>query len=161
MKEMASDMNHFAMKGDTKHAIYLRDLIKEMIEAQTFMVVEYPSKLGVKNLDEVHVFPCVLEDRTSKKKKKLSLEMNVDSITLIDGTSVMKSYPIFHLRRWASSTLTLTLDFGEWEDEYVALGTNKGDEISKLLSKLTEAVIAERRKKGYDRFVPKTGRGYV
>ncbi len=43
-----------------------------------------------------------------------------DSILTMDDKTneVIKTYPLTHLRRWAASGNTFTLDFGDYEDDY-------------------------------------------
>lgn len=53
--------------------------------------------------------------------------------------------PINYLKRWANNVDSLTLDLGDYEDDYVILDTKEGDSISSLISGYIDIVLKKRR----------------
>jgi hypothetical protein len=47
---------------------------------------------------------------------------------------VIKQWPLTHLRRWAASDKTFTLDFGDYEEDYMTFQTTEGEAISQLIA---------------------------
>jgi talin len=49
-----------------------------------------------------------------------------------------------HVRRWAAAKTTFTLDFGTYEKDYYTVETNRGEEISQLLSGYIDILLKRR-----------------
>ena len=85
----------------------------------------------------------------AKTQEKL-LGVTSKSVIQVDPITkqVLKEYPLTSLKRWAPSSKSLTLDFGDYEDDYLSLGTTAGEEISQLLSGYIDIVLKARREAG-------------
>ncbi len=59
--------------------------------------------------------------------------------------TVISHYPLTHLRRWAANPGTFTMDFGDYEDEYVVVQTTEGDAISQLIAGYIDIILQKRR----------------
>lgn len=57
-------------------------------------------------------------------------------------------YPLEHVKRWANSDTTFTLDFGGHSKEYYTVLTEQGDEIGKLLAGYIDILLKKRRDAG-------------
>jgi talin len=83
-----------------------------------------------------------------KKKKMISLLIGVtrDSILKMDAETneVLQTYPLTHLRRWAASGKTFTLDFGDYEDDYFIVETDEGENISQLIAGYIDIILKAR-----------------
>jgi talin len=49
------------------------------------------------------------------------------------------------LRRWAASPQSFTLDFGDYEEEYVSVITPEGEAISQLLAGYIDILLKKRK----------------
>jgi talin len=56
--------------------------------------------------------------------------------------------PLEHVKRWANSDTTFTLDFGGHRSEYYTVLTNEGDAIGKLLAGYIDILMKKRRDAG-------------
>jgi talin len=83
-----------------------------------------------------------------KKKKMVPMKIGVtrDSILKMDSETneVTQTYPLTHLRRWAASGKTFTLDFGDYEDDYFIVETDEGDNISQLIAGYIDIILKAR-----------------
>jgi talin len=59
---------------------------------------------------------------------------------------VEKTWPLTHLRRWAASNDTFTMDFGSHEDDYYTVITEEGEAISQLIGGYIDILL--RKQKG-------------
>ena len=50
-----------------------------------------------------------------------------------------------HLRRWASSADTFTMDFGSHEEDYFMVITDEGEEISALIAGYIDILLKKQR----------------
>lgn len=85
-----------------------------------------------------------------KGQKKLVpklLGITRDSILRLDAETkeIEHEYPLTHLRRWAASPASFTLDFGDYEEEYVSVVTNEGESISQLLAGYIDILLKKRK----------------
>lgn len=62
-----------------------------------------------------------------------------------DDRSVIKEYPLKHLKRWAAKINTFTFDFGDHEDDYYTVQTTQGDAISQLIAGYIDIILKSRR----------------
>jgi len=58
---------------------------------------------------------------------------------------VIKEFPLTHLKRWAPSATSISLDFGDYEDDYLTLATSEGDAISQLISGYIDIILKTRK----------------
>eukprot|EP00339_Tiarina_fusa_P030402 CAMPEP_0117083992 /NCGR_PEP_ID=MMETSP0472-20121206/59125_1 /TAXON_ID=693140 ORGANISM="Tiarina fusus, Strain LIS" /NCGR_SAMPLE_ID=MMETSP0472 /ASSEMBLY_ACC=CAM_ASM_000603 /LENGTH=2110 /DNA_ID=CAMNT_0004812821 /DNA_START=731 /DNA_END=7063 /DNA_ORIENTATION=- len=56
-----------------------------------------------------------------------------------------RTFPITHLRRWAPGNRTFTLDFGEYEDDYLTVQTLEGEAISQLIAGYIDIILKRTR----------------
>jgi len=83
-------------------------------------------------------------------KKNLTpatLAFTKDTITRIEYETkrVLKEYPFKYLHRWAASPETLTLDFGNHEEDYVVVVTTEGAQIANFLSAFVDVLLKKKR----------------
>lgn len=50
-----------------------------------------------------------------------------------------------HLKRWAASNDTFTLDFGSHEDDYTTVITQQGEEMSQLIAGYIDILLQKQR----------------
>lgn len=50
-----------------------------------------------------------------------------------------------HLKRWAASNDTFTLDFGSHEDDYITVITQQGEEMSQLIAGYIDILLQKQR----------------
>ncbi len=89
----------------------------------------------------------VLEKQDQKKKKqKVLLGVTRDAVMRLNPVTreVIKSYPLEHMRRWATNEGTFTLDFGMYEKDYYTVETSRGEEISQLLCGYIDILLKRR-----------------
>ncbi|EGC38365.1 actin binding protein [Dictyostelium purpureum] len=92
------------------------------------------------------------KERVKGQKKPVPKLLGItrDSILRLDAETkeVEHEYPLNHLRRWAASPQSFTLDFGDYEDDYVSVMTTEGEAISQLLSGYIEILMKKRKDTG-------------
>ncbi|GAM22112.1 hypothetical protein SAMD00019534_052870 [Acytostelium subglobosum LB1] len=89
------------------------------------------------------------KERVKGQKKPVPKLLGItrDSILRLDAETkeVEHEYPLNHLRRWAASPASFTLDFGDYEDDYVSVITTEGEAISQLLGGYIEILMKKRK----------------
>ncbi|KAF2072336.1 hypothetical protein CYY_006349 [Polysphondylium violaceum] len=92
------------------------------------------------------------KERVKGQKKPVNKLLGItrDSILRLDGETkeVEHEYPLNHLRRWAASPASFTLDFGDYESDYVSVITTEGEAISQLLNGYIEILMKKRKDTG-------------
>ena len=83
------------------------------------------------------------------KKKKFAdayLGITRDAIHRMDSNTreIQKSYKLEHLRRWAAAQQSLTLDFGDFEEDYVVMQTKEASAISQLIAGYIDIILKAR-----------------
>ncbi len=58
---------------------------------------------------------------------------------------VLTEYPLTHLKRWAASPNSFTMDFGDYHDQYYSVLTNEGEAISQLISGYIDIILKTRK----------------
>eukprot|EP00004_Rigifila_ramosa_P012620 TRINITY_DN2744_c0_g1_i1.p1 TRINITY_DN2744_c0_g1~~TRINITY_DN2744_c0_g1_i1.p1 ORF type:complete len:1813 (+),score=542.23 TRINITY_DN2744_c0_g1_i1:25-5439(+) len=91
-----------------------------------------------------------VKEKPKNKKGKPDvriLGVTRDSIMRMDPETkaVIANYPLTHLRRWAANPGTFTLDFGDYEDEYMTMLTDEGEAISNLIAGYIDIILQKRR----------------
>ena len=80
-----------------------------------------------------------------KKPKFIALIIGItrESIVIMDPETkdIKRTFPINHLRRWAPGVRTFTLDFGEWDDDYLTVNTLEGEAISQLIAGYIDIIL--------------------
>ncbi|EFA78109.1 talinB [Heterostelium album PN500] len=89
------------------------------------------------------------KERVKGQKKPVPKLLGItrDCILRLDAESkeIEKEYPLNHLRRWAASPASFTLDFGDYEEDYVSVMTTEGEAISQLLGGYIEILMKKRK----------------
>jgi len=91
-------------------------------------------------------FSVKQQTRNAKKQRKVRLGITREGLLLVDeetGDSI-KDYKLTQLRRWAAAPTILTLDFGDHEEDYMTLQTEKAEEISKLVGGYIDLLLKKR-----------------
>jgi len=92
------------------------------------------------------------KERVKGQKKLMPKLLGItrDSILRLDAETkeVEHEYPLTHLRRWAASPASFTLDFGDYEEEYVSVVTNEGESIAQLLAGYIDILLKRRKETG-------------
>ncbi|EFA77155.1 filopodin [Heterostelium album PN500] len=94
-------------------------------------------------------FPVKMKPKDGNKKKAVEMTLGItreSMILMVDETKeVIKSHPLKHIRRWAATEKTFTLDFGDHDEEYLVLLTDKPEEISNLIAGYIDIILKSRR----------------
>ncbi|PRP75658.1 actin binding protein, partial [Planoprotostelium fungivorum] len=99
----------------------------------------------------ITTFHCRLTERGAKAKKppKILLGVTRDSVLFmnVETKAIDRTWELRKLRRWAASDTgkSLTLDFGNHENDYFILMTEESDAISSLLSGYIDIILKARR----------------
>jgi len=89
-------------------------------------------------------FDCVEQPKDRKKKgERFLLGITRDKIVKMDFESrdIIKEWPIEQLRRWAPTSNSFTLDFGDWSDDYFVVKTEEGEQMSKLIAGYIDLIL--------------------
>lgn len=81
-------------------------------------------------------FNVVEKVKTKKKPVPVLLGITKDKIMKMDPETrqPIKEWSLEQMRRWAATNTTFTLDFGDYEDDYVIVQTTEGEAISALIA---------------------------
>jgi len=106
----------------------------------------------VQQYRQFHTYEMIIfrvKERIGKKNKLMESLLCVtrDSIIRMESETkkIISEHPFKHVLRWAASPEMFALDFGEYEDEYIVLVTNQGEEISALLTSSIELMLKKQR----------------
>ncbi len=58
---------------------------------------------------------------------------------------VEKTWPLIHLKRWAASSDTFTMDFGSHESDYITVITEEGEAISQLIAGYIDILLKKQK----------------
>ncbi len=114
----------------------------------------------------ITTFECAVTEEKGKKKKdkRVLLGVTRDSVLFLDPETKVRvttfdcnpfrkeithTSPLKTLKRWASSSAgtSLTLDFGDYQQNYVVLRTNKAEQISSLIAGYIDIILKARKGK--------------
>jgi talin len=62
----------------------------------------------------------------------------------VETKQILTEWKLTHLRRWAATPRSFTLDFGDYSDSYYQVETNEGEEISRLIAGYIEILVKKR-----------------
>ncbi|KAJ3320641.1 Talin-1 [Boothiomyces sp. JEL0866] len=84
----------------------------------------------------------------AKKKKAETILLGVTKNSIIrmntETKQVLTDWKLTHLRRWAATAKSFTLDFGDYADTYYQVETEEGEEISRLIAGYIDILIKRR-----------------
>ena len=90
--------------------------------------------------------------KVPKQKKPQTQLMGVtrDAVVFMEPSTkeMIKEYPLTHLKRWAASPASFTLDFGDYEDEYININTKEGESMAQLISGYIDILLKKRKDTG-------------
>eukprot|EP00727_Mastigamoeba_balamuthi_P000217 m51a1_g10192 hypothetical protein (1719) ;mRNA; r:16827-23324 len=91
-----------------------------------------------------------LKIKKGRELKEELLGISRDTIVRMDGETkdVIKTYALKHVKRFASTESSVTIDFGDYEDEYYNGLTKQGREIASLISGYIDITMRIRREAG-------------
>jgi len=98
--------------------------------------------------EEIQYFTVKMRKGKKKKLEERTVAVCADKIQIMEGTEVLKEMPYFHLKRWAASGNSFTLDFGDYEDDYVAMATADGERMSQCIGEHIDSFLKARRDAG-------------
>jgi len=82
----------------------------------------------------------------TKSFEKHTISVQPGSIVLKNQAgSVVRTLPLTQLRRWAAKAGTLTLDLGDYEDDYMVMQTTSSSEISEAIAGQIDLIISARK----------------
>ena len=91
----------------------------------------------------------LIKEKLPNKDKIVNrlLGISHESILRFDLVSkeLLKAWPLTHVRRWAASSTTFTLDFGGFEEAYLTFLTNEGQAMSKLVAEYVDVILNQRK----------------
>ncbi|KAJ8340259.1 hypothetical protein SKAU_G00348920 [Synaphobranchus kaupii] len=90
-----------------------------------------------------------------KSKNKLVprlLGITKESVLRVEEKTkdVVQEWPLTTVKRWAASSKSFTLDFGEYQESYYAVQTTEGEQISQLIAGYIDIILKKKQSK--DRF---------
>lgn len=88
-------------------------------------------------------FDCTDQPKGKKKGERMLLGITRDKIVRMEFETrdVQKEWPIEQLRRWAATSNSFTLDFGDWSDDYFVVKTEEGEQMSKLIAGYIDLIL--------------------
>lgn len=89
-------------------------------------------------------FDVTEQSKNPKKKgERMLLGITRDKIVKMDFETreIVKEWPIEQLRRWAATSNSFTLDFGDWSDDYFVVKTDEGEQMSKLVAGYIDLIL--------------------
>eukprot|EP01117_Protostelium_nocturnum_P013126 TRINITY_DN487_c0_g1_i1.p1 TRINITY_DN487_c0_g1~~TRINITY_DN487_c0_g1_i1.p1 ORF type:complete len:2445 (+),score=1078.48 TRINITY_DN487_c0_g1_i1:119-7453(+) len=99
----------------------------------------------------ITTYLCTIIDKQEKKKKpqKVLLGITRDSVLFlnVETKEIERTWLLKKLRRWAAAegSKTITLDFGNYENDYVVLATDEAEAISALLAGYIDIILKARK----------------
>lgn len=55
----------------------------------------------------------------------------------------LQTWPLTHVRRWASSANSFNLDFGDHDTQYYSVQTTEGEAISNLIAGYIDIIVKQ------------------
>lgn len=88
-------------------------------------------------------FDCMEQPKGKKKGERMLLGITRDKIVRMnfETREIFKEWPIEQLRRWAATSNSFTLDFGDWSDDYFVVKTDEGEQMSKLIAGYIDLIL--------------------
>lgn len=85
--------------------------------------------------------------RGKNKLVKILLGITRDKIIKADFETKepMREWELTQMRRWAAGANSFTLDFGDYEEDYIVILTNEGEAISRLLGDYIDLILKARK----------------
>jgi len=73
------------------------------------------------------------------------LGISKESVMRVDENTkqVLKTWPLTTVRRWAASSNSFTLDFGDYSEAYYSVQTTEGETISQLIAGYIDIIITK------------------
>jgi talin len=95
-------------------------------------------------------FECSQNKPGQKKPTPLMIGVSVSKISLVEPTSKesVKDWKVEWMKRWAASPHSLTLDFGEYEEDFVVINTEMAEEVSQLISGYIDIMFKKSKDQG-------------
>jgi hypothetical protein len=91
----------------------------------------------------------LIKEKLPNKDKIVNrlLGISQESILRFDIVTkeLLKAWPLTHVRRWAASSTTFTLDFGGFEEVYLTFLTSEGQAMSKLVAEYIDVILNQRK----------------
>lgn len=80
------------------------------------------------------------------------LGVTKDSVLRLDEQTknILETWPLNTVKRWAASTNSFTLDFGDYKQSYYSVQTSEGEQISQLIAGYIDIIL--KRKKEHNHF---------
>ncbi|KNC46585.1 fimbrin [Thecamonas trahens ATCC 50062] len=120
-------------------------------DAAKFRFVQLIRSLETFGISTYHVQEPIRSKKTNKLTKKFQpVILGVSKSHLyrfdpIEKKSLSKPFALTQLRRWAPSDTSLTLDFGDHDQEYYTVLTEEGRAIAALISGYIDLILSQRR----------------
>lgn len=57
------------------------------------------------------------------------------------SSQILKTWPLTHVRRWAASPKSFTLDFGDYSEAYYSVQTTEGEQIGQLIGGYIDIIL--------------------
>jgi len=91
-------------------------------------------------------FDCKEKGRNNKKPVRVFIGVTRDRIMKVDPETMktIKEWTLEQMRRWSSAHNTFTLDFGDYEDDYVNVITEEGEAMSQLIAGYIDIILKTR-----------------
>lgn len=91
-------------------------------------------------------FDCREKNRNHKKPVPVFIGVTRDKIMKVDPETMrpIKEWTLEQLRRWSAAHNTFTLDFGDYEDDYVNVVTEEGEAMSQLIAGYIDIILKTR-----------------
>ena len=91
------------------------------------------------------------QNKTSKKMKAILIGVTRDAFMRIDPETkeVLTNYSLRHIRRWAATKNTFTLDVGDYSESYLHFQSPDSEKISQLLSGYIDIILKRTKDTGH------------
>lgn len=144
------DLNLFLPKAYRKDKNIVKEILRDhrKVVGMNDMNAKYRYVQLVRGLKTYGITFFECEQREKGKKKMISILLGVtrEKIVKVDPETqrVVKEWGWNQMRRWSSVKNTFTLDFGDYEDDYLQLFTEEAEALSQLISGYIDIILKSR-----------------
>eukprot|EP01125_Pyxidicula_operculata_P006605 TRINITY_DN227_c1_g1_i1.p1 TRINITY_DN227_c1_g1~~TRINITY_DN227_c1_g1_i1.p1 ORF type:complete len:2471 (-),score=884.91 TRINITY_DN227_c1_g1_i1:132-7544(-) len=91
-------------------------------------------------------FDCKEKPRGKKKGARVFIGVTREKICKVDPETMqtVKEWTIEQMRRWSFAHGSFTLDFGDYEDDYITVETDEGEALSQLIAGYIDIILKTR-----------------
>ena len=97
--------------------------------------------------DNLLIFLSQEEVKGKNKLEPRLIGVTKDAILRLDEKTkeILKTWPLAHIKRWASNQNVFTIDFGEYEDGLYSVQTPEGNKIAEMIAGYIDVICRNKR----------------